>query len=38
MGKRTQLMDEQGLQPNGMPKGINSFEEYQALVKGQTTA
>ncbi|KAF2833553.1 glutathione S-transferase [Ophiobolus disseminans] len=28
MEKRTQLMDEQGLQPSGLPKGFGSFEEY----------
>jgi glutathione S-transferase len=33
--KRAQLMDEQGLQPNGMPKGINSFEEYEAMIKAE---
>jgi glutathione S-transferase len=33
MEKRAQLMDDQGLQPNGMPNGVNSFEEYQAMIK-----
>jgi glutathione S-transferase len=33
MKKRDQLMDEQGLQPNGMPKGVNSFQEYQDMIK-----
>jgi glutathione S-transferase len=32
METRVRLMDEQGLQPNGMPKGINSFEEFQAMM------
>ncbi|KAF2869573.1 glutathione S-transferase [Massariosphaeria phaeospora] len=35
METRGWLMDEQGLQSNGMPKGINSFEEYEALIKAQ---
>lgn len=35
MEKRAQLMDEQGFQPNGMPKGINSPEEYQEMVKAR---
>jgi glutathione S-transferase len=33
MEDRDGLMDEQGLQPNGMPKGINNMEEYQELIK-----
>lgn len=33
MAKRDILMDEQGLQPNGMPKGIKSFEEYMKLIE-----
>jgi glutathione S-transferase len=33
MKKRDELMDQQGLQPNGMPKGINSFAEYQKLIE-----
>ncbi|KAF1948847.1 glutathione S-transferase [Byssothecium circinans] len=32
MEKKDVLMDEQGLQPNGMPKGIKSFEEYEKLI------
>ncbi|EAT86862.1 hypothetical protein HBH56_130600 [Parastagonospora nodorum] len=38
MKKRDQLMDDQGLQPNGMPKGINSFEEYEAMIKANSKA
>jgi glutathione S-transferase len=33
MDKRTQLMDEQGLLPNGMPKGVSNMEEYNAKIK-----
>lgn len=33
MEDRDGLMNEQGLQPNGMPKGINNMEEYQELIK-----
>ncbi|GKZ25552.1 glutathione S-transferase, nitrogen catabolite repression regulator [Aspergillus brasiliensis] len=29
---RSKLMDEQGLQPNGMPKGIQTVEEYQEYI------
>ncbi|CAL5866976.1 uncharacterized protein PFLUO_LOCUS1188 [Penicillium psychrofluorescens] len=29
---RDQLMDEQGLQPNGMPKGINNIKEYEEFM------
>lgn len=32
MEKKAVLMDEQGLQLNGMPKGIDSFEEYEKLI------
>jgi glutathione S-transferase len=32
MEKKAELMDEQGLQLNGMPKGIKSFEEYEKLI------
>jgi glutathione S-transferase len=32
MEKRDVFMDEQGLQPNGIPKGIASFEEYEKLI------
>jgi glutathione S-transferase len=32
MQRRAELMDEQGLQPNGLPKGVKSFEEFSALV------
>lgn len=38
MGDRDQLMDEQGLQPNGMPKGVNNMEEYQAMIKAHAEA
>lgn len=34
-GKRAQLTGEQGLQPNSMPECINSFEEYEDLIKAQ---
>lgn len=30
---RTKLMDEQGLTPTGVPKGIASFSEYEAMIK-----
>ena len=33
MDKRAQLMDEQGLLPNGMPKGVNNMEEYEAKMR-----
>ncbi|OTA63672.1 glutathione S-transferase [Hypoxylon sp. EC38] len=33
MEKRAELMDEQGLMPNGMPKGITNFQEYEAMIK-----
>lgn len=32
MDHRARLMDEQGLQWNGMPKGIESFTEYEAKI------
>jgi glutathione S-transferase len=32
MERRDGLMDEAGLQPNGIPKGIKSFEEYQEMI------
>jgi glutathione S-transferase len=35
MEKRARLMDEQGLQPNGMPKGVGSFQEYETMIKEQ---
>ncbi|KAK7968855.1 glutathione S-transferase [Apiospora saccharicola] len=38
MELRARLMDEQGLQWNGIPKGITSFAEYEAMIKaGQDT-
>jgi glutathione S-transferase len=33
MDIRAQKMDEQGLQPNGLPKGIDSFEQYKAHIE-----
>lgn len=33
MEKRDKLMDDQGLMPNGMPKGINNIAEYEAKMK-----
>lgn len=33
MKKRDKLMDDQGLQPNGMPKGVKSFQEYEDMIK-----
>jgi glutathione S-transferase len=35
MEKRAQLMDEQGLQSTGIPKGVESFEKYEAMIKSQ---
>lgn len=35
MAIRDKLMDEQGLQPNGMPKGVNSMKEYEELMAKQ---
>ncbi|RMJ12707.1 hypothetical protein BHE90_001223 [Fusarium euwallaceae] len=32
METRTQLMDEQGLMPNGMPKGITSMAQYEEYM------
>lgn len=32
MEVRSNLMEEQGLQPNGIPKGIKNFEEYQQYI------
>jgi glutathione S-transferase len=29
---RDKLMDEQGLQPNGMPKGVTNIKEYEELI------
>ena len=36
MDKRARYMDEQGLQPNGIPRGINSFEEYGEMIRAAT--
>lgn len=33
METRARLMDEQGLTWNGMPKGMESFSEYEAKIK-----
>ncbi|OBT97632.1 glutathione S- transferase, nitrogen catabolite repression regulator [Pseudogymnoascus verrucosus] len=33
MTTRDKLMDEHGLQPNGMPKGINNMTEYEEFMK-----
>ncbi|ORY11855.1 glutathione S-transferase [Clohesyomyces aquaticus] len=38
MEKRAQLMDEQGLQWNGMPKGVNNMKEYEELMKKHAAA
>ena len=35
---REKLMDEQGLMPNGMPKGINNMAEYEAKMKREGDA
>ena len=32
MKLRARLMDEQGLQWNGVPKGIETFTEYEAKI------
>ena len=32
MEHRARLMDEQGLQWNGVPKGIETFTEYEAKI------
>ncbi|KAF1940880.1 glutathione S-transferase [Clathrospora elynae] len=33
MKKRDALMGEQGLQPNGWPKGVTSFAEYEKIIE-----
>ncbi|KAF2799151.1 glutathione S-transferase [Melanomma pulvis-pyrius CBS 109.77] len=38
MGKRSQLMDEQGLLSNGMPKGISNIAEYEVKIKADAEA
>ncbi|KAI0898663.1 glutathione S-transferase [Annulohypoxylon nitens] len=38
MELRAKLMDEQGLQWNGMPKGITNFQEYEAKIKAENEA
>lgn len=35
---RDATMDEQSLQPNGMPKGVSNMEEYQAKIKADKEA
>lgn len=32
---RAKYMNEQGLQPNGVPKGIKTFQEYEELIAKQ---
>ena len=32
---REKLMGEQGLMPNGMPKGVNNIAEYEAKMKAE---
>ncbi|QKX56747.1 uncharacterized protein TRUGW13939_03853 [Talaromyces rugulosus] len=34
---RDKLMDDQGLQPNGMPKGITNMKEYEEYMEKQAT-
>ncbi|KAI1439700.1 glutathione S-transferase [Annulohypoxylon stygium] len=38
MELRAKLMDEQGLQWNGIPKGITNFQEYEAKIKAENEA
>jgi len=38
MEHRARLMDEQGLQWNGVPKGIETFTEYEAQIAAETEA
>ena len=33
MKKREEMMDQLGLMPNGMPKGVNNIEEYEEHMK-----
>lgn len=35
---RDKLMDEQGLQSNGMPKGITNIKEYEELIAKHAAA
>lgn len=35
---RDRLMDEQGLMPNGMPKGVHNMAEYEAKIKAEEGA
>ncbi|RAH53659.1 glutathione transferase [Aspergillus piperis CBS 112811] len=35
---RSKLMDEQGLQPNGIPKGIKTFQEYEEHIASANEA
>lgn len=38
MKTREKLMDNQGLMPNGMPKGVNNMVEYEAKMKREGDA
>lgn len=33
MEVREKMMDDQGLMPNGMPKGVNNMAEYEDKMK-----
>jgi len=35
---RDKLMDQLGLMPNGMPKGVTNFKEYEAKIKADAEA
>lgn len=38
MDIRARLMDEQGLLPNGMPKGVSNMAEYEAKMEADAEA
>jgi glutathione S-transferase len=38
MKTREKLMDDQGLMPNGMPKGVNNMAEYEAKMEREGDA
>lgn len=38
MKTRVKLMDDQGLLPNGMPKGVSNMAEYEAKIKSDQEA
>ena len=38
MDIREKMMDEQGLMPNGMPKGVNNMAEYEDKMKREEEA